>query len=135
MGLWTWKAFVRKNGRNVVKEWVDEHSDAAFAAFTVLYHYLDNQLPSGWDRPFVGTLAGGKRKRKTGCAGLRELIFDQGNVQYRPLGYHSGEMEFTILYMAEERGNDFYPPNSCETAKERRVKIETEERNAREFSI
>jgi hypothetical protein len=92
-------------------------------------------LPDKWKRPWVGTLSGGKKSRKRGCAGLFEFRFEVNNVQYRPLAYYSGEMEFTLLFFAEERGSEFDPPNACEIAKNRRALIEADKDRSREFAI
>jgi hypothetical protein len=135
MGLWTWKGFVTNRGKNIVKEWCDEQDDDVWAAFVILLEYLDAQPPEGWVRPYIGTLKGGKRGKKTGCAGLHELRFDVGNVEYRPIGYYSGKMEFTFLFFAIEQDREFKPPNACETAKKRKAIIDKDKERAREFSI
>jgi len=135
MAGWKLKTFVENDGQSTVKRWCDTSDDIVWLAFETHLDYLCGQLPDKWKRPWVGTLSGGKRKRKTGCAGLFELIFEVNNVQYRPLGYYSGKMEFTILFFAEERGGDFDPPNACEIAKNRRALIESNKDRVREFTI
>src|SRR5262245_25203146 len=106
MGLWTWKAFITEGGRNIVQEWADSVDWAVWNAFCAHVKYLDPRGPQYWVRPWVGTLRGGKKEKKNGCNGLHELRFDVGNVEYRPIGYYSGKMEFTILYFAEEHDGE-----------------------------
>lgn len=64
-----------------------------------------------------------------------EIRFEVNNIQYRPLGYFSGELEFTILFFAEERGGAFDPPTACEIAKGNKVIIDADKERAREFVI
>ena len=135
MNLWKIKGFVDLSGENIVKRWCDAADYDVWIAFVTHLKFLSGQLPNRWVRPWVGKLAGGKRNRKTGCAGLIELRFDVGNVEYRPLGYFSGKMEFTILFFAEERDGDFDPPNACQTAKERKALIDANKERAREFRL
>ncbi len=135
MNLWKIKGFIDRSGENIVKQWCDAKDDDIWNAFVAHLTFLSGQMPDMWVRPWVGKLGGGRRGRKTGCAGLIELRFDVGNVEYRPLGYFSGKMEFTILFFAEERGGDFDPPNACQTAKERKAFIDTNKERAREFRL
>ena len=135
MSLWKLKGYVENDGQSVVRQWCNSVDDIVWLAFETDLDYLCGQLPDKWKRPWVGTLSGGKRQRKAGCAGLYELRFEVGNVQHRPLFYYSDEMEITILFFAEERGGDFVPRNACEIAKTRRRLIESDKERAREFAI
>jgi hypothetical protein len=135
MNLWKFKGFITSRGVNVVKEWCDDVPDGAWLAFGFTCDYLSGQPIQNWKRPWTDTLEGGKRGRKKGCVGLVELRFDFGNIEYRPLGYFSGEMEFTILLFAEERGGEFVPPTACQIAKSHISIIEADRRRAREFII
>jgi hypothetical protein len=60
---------------------------------------------------------------KGDSAGLEELRFIADNVQQRPLGFRSGDTEFTLLYWATEKGNKFQPLSACRTALECKKKI------------
>jgi hypothetical protein len=133
MSLRKFKGFIALNGENVVRTWCGDQDDDVWEAFVTNLEYLAGQ--KRWVRPWAAVLHDGKRARKTGCVGLIEIRFEVGNVQYRPLGYYSGEMEFTILFFAEERDGKFDPPNACETAKERKVLIENDRERAREFRL
>lgn len=84
--------------------------------------------------PYTRILRGGKRSKKN-CTGLVEFRFDCGNVEYRPLGFYSGDREFTFLVFAEERGGAFVPPDACQIAKERMAVIENDRSREREFRL
>jgi hypothetical protein len=68
--------------------------------------YLQQQPRELWTRPYFDTLGGE-------CQGLGELRLPWMNVQYRPIGFASGEMEYTWLFVAEERNGNFVPRNTC----------------------
>jgi hypothetical protein len=53
-----------------------------------------------------------------------EIRFKGDNVQQRPLGFRSGESEFTILFWATEKGGKFVPKNACERALRRKEQIQ-----------
>ena len=95
----------------IVAEWYAAQDDAVQAAFLGRMKFLRGLPGNGWDRPYVGQLRG---KR---CKGLFEIVIEVGNVQYRPIGYFSGEMEFTFVAFAEERDNKLIPESTCDTAK------------------
>jgi hypothetical protein len=48
--------------------------------------------------------------------GLGEIRFKADGVQQRPLGFRSGEYEFTLLFWAHEKGNKWVPLDACERA-------------------
>lgn len=81
-----------------------------------------------WQRPYIGKL-------RDKCKGLYEIRFEVGNVQHRPIGYFSGELEFTFLAFATERGSKFNPLHICETAQKRKQLIEQRKERAREFKF
>jgi len=132
---WKIKGYLTKEGQNIVELWCNSVDDVVWFAFANNLDYLCGQSPDKWVRPWVGTLSGGKRTRKSGCAGLVEIRFEVNNVQYRPLGYYSGEMEFTILFFATEVGGKFEPLAACAIAKTRRAEIDKDRTRAREFVI
>ncbi len=57
------------------------------------------------------------------CSGLGEIKFFADKVQQRPLGFHSGGAEFTILFCAKEKGGKFVPLSACEKAIARRDEV------------
>jgi hypothetical protein len=126
--MWTIKAFTADFKRTIVVTWYVEQDGAVQAAFEARLKFLRAQPPIVWQRPHVGTLRGE-------CKGLFEIRFEVGNVQHRPIGFYSGEMEFTILAFATERDNQFDPLAVCSTAKRRKALIEKDRRHAREFTF
>lgn len=63
------------------------------------------------------------------CSGLGEVRFESGNVQFRPLGFRSGEFEYTILFCALEKEGKFDPKTACKMALDRKAEVlECEER-------
>lgn len=135
MNRWQFKSYVSSKGELIVKEWHDAVPFGVWMAFATHLKFLVGQLPAVWKRPYVVVLSGGKRTRKSGCAGLVELRFDYGNVEYRPLGFFSGRMEFTIVFFAIEKGSAFEPKNACKIAKERILRIKDDKERSCEFDI
>jgi hypothetical protein len=135
MDLWKLKGYVKDSGINVVKEWCDGASDDVWEAFVGHLSYLADQPPERWVFPWTRLLRGGKRGKKKGCSGLLELRFEVGNIPYRPIGYFSGKMEFTLLFFAIENGGEFVPPDACERAKQRKAEIDADKERAREFRL
>lgn len=135
MNRWRIRSYVGANNALIVKEWLNSVPFSVATTFVTHLKFLVGQPPVNWKRPYVSVLSGGKRTRKTGCAGLVELRFDSGNVEYRPLGYYSGPMEFTIVFFAIEKGSAFEPKGACKIAKERKLKIYNNKELAREFDL
>jgi hypothetical protein len=135
-GRWKWKSW-RKDAKSktLVIEWLEAANIYVKTAFKARVKHLDGQPPANWRRPFVSTLEGGKKERGNGCKGLVEIRFEVKNVQYRPLGYYSGEHEFTIVFFAEERDGKFDPPTACEIAKTRIAEIKKDPKKVHEWWI
>ena len=57
------------------------------------------------------------------CSGLVEIRFFADKVQQRPLGYVSGNGEFTILFWANEKGGKWVPKSACEIALKRKSEV------------
>jgi hypothetical protein len=134
MSLWSFKGFIKTGGANIVQEWCRDADDVMWEAFVAHCEYLGPRPITAWVMPYTRMLGGGKRSKKN-CTGLVEFRFDVGNVEYRPLGFYSGKMEFTFLFFAEEHDGEFVPPNACQIAKERMGIIEADWSRAREFRL
>lgn len=52
------------------------------------------------------------------------MRFEVGRVQYRPLGFQAGEVTFTFVFCATERGDKFVPRNACAIGLQRKTEIE-----------
>ena len=128
MNPWKLKGYLTNQGENVVSEWCRSVEDDEWLAFAFNMDYLCGQPANRWGRPWAEKLHGE-------CKGLVEIIFEVRNIQHRPLGYYSGEMEFTLLFFATEVNNRFEPITACEIANRRRSDIETGRRRASVFRI
>jgi len=129
MKLWKLKSLTLPNStRTIVAEWFAAQDDAVQAAFLGRMKFLIGLPGDGWDRPYVGQL-------RRECKGLFEIVIEVGNVQYRPIGYFSGEMEFTFLAFATERDDRLVPASVCDTAKRNIEIIEQHKERAREITI
>ena len=111
--IWRFRCYISPNGTDETRRWYDEQSKQVRAKFLQRLTTLA-QLPfEEWREPLYKNLHGG-------CAGLGEIRFNANNVQQRPLGFRSGEREFTILFCAIEKSNRFTPRNACEIALNRK---------------
>lgn len=111
--IWRFRCYISPNGTDETRRWHDEQSKQVRAKFLQRLTTLA-QLPfEEWREPLYKKLHGD-------CAGLGEIRFNANNVQQRPLGFRSGEREFTILFCAIEKSNRFTPRNACEIALNRK---------------
>jgi hypothetical protein len=120
---WMFRSFVSERRESAVDSWYQAQTPKVRAVFDTTLKYLRDRL--GWVMPYARVLEGG-------CDGLVEIRFKAEKVQHRPLGFYGPlRLEFTITLFATERGGDFDPPNSCETALRRKtvVCVSREERS------
>ena len=75
--------------------------------------FLQQQSREFWRRPYFDTLS-------DDCSGLGEVRFEYRNIQHRILGFASGQMEYTFLMAAVERGDKFEPHDTCDIAQRRK---------------
>jgi hypothetical protein len=125
--MWKLKAFTKDGVRTIVQEWHAAQSYAVQAAFERRLEMLIKQPPAVWKRPYIGKL-------RKDCKGLYEIIFEVENIQHRPIGYYSGELEFTILAFATEK-SDRFSFDVCKMAQARKALIEQSKEHAREFTF
>ena len=128
MLIWRLKGYASDCQNTVVSTWFKAQSEAVQQAFWTRMKFLTSQPPSVWQRPYIGKLRGK-------CKGLYEIRFEVNNVQHRPIGFFSGDQEFTILAFATERDSQFDPQEVCTIAKNRKKKIEENKEHAREFIL
>lgn len=93
----------------VLKQWYESQYENVQAAFLVIMRHLIPLAGNGWGRPYVGQL-------RHECTGLYEIVVSMPDVEHRPIGYFSGEMEFTFVAFATERDHKLVPRSICETA-------------------
>ena len=119
--LWTFRCYVDSRGTNVVREWYEQTHLRARAKFLSRIKTLSTLPREEWNDSFHKQLKGGD--------GICEIRFEAGNVQHRPLGYHSADNEFTLVFVAIEKGDKFKPKSALEIAKTRRSAILKGERH------
>ncbi|MEO5859884.1 MAG: hypothetical protein ABIR33_13150 [Pyrinomonadaceae bacterium] len=117
--MWKLKSFTNQEGVPIINKWFKNATPQLKAAFLTRMNDLKKLPHNGWGRPDVGQL-------RRECSGLYEIILFANDTQHRPIGYFSGDGEFTFLAFAIERGNRFEPANICETAHQRRKLVEDE---------
>ncbi len=108
--MWTIRHYVSGNGSHPFRDWYEALDDNIRAAFDARLRSLRQQPRNGWSMPHFRMLHGP-------CAGLGEIRFKVGRVQYRPLGFFGpGANEFTLLVGAIEKGGALRPKNACVVA-------------------
>lgn len=126
MGIsWTFRCYLTERGTDVIDEWYREQPEALQAKFDTRLRHLRQHPRSDWVRPYFDTL----RKK---CAGLGEIRFAWNKAQYRPIGFASGEMEFTLVFVAEEHGKRFVPPTTCQISQKRKAEVIANRKRARD---
>lgn len=118
--LWKFRCYVSARGVDEIRAWYDGLPPAAQAKFDSRLKFLAQRPRQDWTRPLFDMLDGE-------CRGLGEIRFKAGNVQYRPLGYFSPGMVFTLVLCAQERGGRFDPRDACGIAQARREETLTNE--------
>ncbi len=116
---WSFKCYVSLAGVDEVRAAYDAHSRQAQTKFLSKLKMLAQKPYEEWC--IGGILA---RDLHGPCAGLREIKFKADGVQQRPLGYRSGDHEFTLLFWAHEKGGRWVEKNACEKAHERKKEAE-----------
>src|SRR5438270_912131 len=120
---WAFRCYCSLAGIDVIDEWYQAQPDKLKAKFDTRMRYLQQQPRSAWVRPYFDTLSGD-------CAGLGEVRFEWKNVQYRPIGFSSGQLEFTLVMIAIERGRKFEPLSACKIAHTRKAEIAANRKRA-----
>jgi hypothetical protein len=121
---WAFRCYLTERGTDVIDEWYSGQPEALQAKFDTRIRYLRQHPRSEWVRPYFDTL--GKK-----CAGLGEVRFEWNKVQYRPIGFASGELEFTLVFVAQERGRRFVPPTTCQISQNRKAEVLADRKRAR----
>jgi hypothetical protein len=114
--LWRFRHYVGPRGASDVRAVYENGSRQLKARFLSRLRILA-QLPlEEWNDNLYKTLSGP-------CSGLAEIRFKADRVQQRPLGFHSGNYEFTILFWAKEKNSRFVPVSACATALRRKAEV------------
>jgi hypothetical protein len=127
--MWKTRSFIQSNGKTLISEWYAAQSEEVQEAFLGRMKFLRGLPSNGWKRPYVGQLRHGS------CKGLFEIVISVSGVEHRPVGFFSGEMEFTFLAFATERDGKFDPIMTCNVAQKRKDIILNDKERSREFTI
>jgi hypothetical protein len=114
--LWSFRCYRSDNGTDEVRAWYESGSKQLQARFLSRLKTLAQQARNEWHGNWYKPLHGE-------CDGLGEIRFIADKVQQRPLGFRSGDYEFTILLCVKEKGGKFVPLGACKKALARRDEI------------
>lgn len=111
---WTFKTYVTPKGTNIVEAWKEDLSVKFKARVDRIVAHLETQkdMRCRWFSSY-------KTSDK-----IYELRLDTKNTLWRPLGcFGPGENEFTVLFIAVERGDKLVPKNAIQRAEKIRELI------------
>jgi hypothetical protein len=112
MSDWTFKVFIKANGRDAFEEWIEDQNAEAEESIRAMIRRLSNTRFELWGRPLTAQLRGHQD--------IYEILVPTKDKQYRPLGcFGPGPQVFTLLVGASKKGNVWTPPNARETADKR----------------
>lgn len=114
--LWTFRHYVDQNGSSDVRRAWERASAQVRAKFKSRLIDLAHLPLSEWHETYFKRLSGPD-------SGLAEIRFKADRVQQRPLGFHSGPNEFTLLFWATEKGGEFRPRSACNIALRRKAEV------------
>jgi len=113
--VWEYRCYVNGAGLNEIRSWYDRQSPKVRGKFISRLQTLRQLDPELWvPKPF--------RWLRHECAGLGEIRFETGNVQYRPLGFRT-DFTFTMVLCAIEKGGKFEPANACTAGLARKSEV------------
>jgi hypothetical protein len=107
---------VSASGKDEIRAWYEAQTPKVRAKFVSRIKTLAQLPRNEWHETLFKELHGN-------CAGMAEIRFKAGNVQQRPLGFRSGDDEFTLVFCAIEKSNRFDPRNACEVALRRKDEV------------
>ena len=128
MAWWRFRCYLMDDGTDVIDAWYEAQPAPLQAKFDTRMRFLQQNPRDKWVRPYFDTLG-------NECAGLGEVRFEWKNVQYRPIGFSSGEMEFTLVFVAEEHGGAFVPRNTCRQCQSRKAEVISHREKARDCDL
>lgn len=107
MKCWHFKVFIDRKGVNEIDDWLKGMDSKFSARVRRVIAHLEAQKD----------MRGGYFKNVTGYKNIYELRFTHNNIQHRPLGcFGPGQDEFTLVFLAEEKGGKFVPKDAPEKA-------------------
>jgi len=124
MDEWQFRCYLDEDGVDVIDDWIRAQPDAFQGQIETRLRFLRQQPRDYWVRPLFDTLG-------AECSGLGELRLKYKNVQWRIIGFASGQMEFTWIFVAQEKGNRFVPKNTCDIAQRRKAIVTADRSRSR----
>ncbi len=114
--LWTFRCYVNPKGEDAVRAWYDAANAKVRGQFLSRLKTLAGLPMEEWHDNL--------HKHLHGChPPISEIRFKADKIQWRPLGFHSGQNEYTILMVARKT-NIFDPKSALKTAMSRRKEVE-----------
>jgi hypothetical protein len=125
MSEWVFFDYI-DDGKNPIQEWLrDKRQVPAKARAKIQRILLQLAGTALWTRPLASNL--------DGFPGIVEIRIRWMNTQYRLLGYRGpGERQFTLLFPALEKGDQFVPLNAPQIAQNRMTVIESDRKRINE---
>ena len=116
--LWSFRCYVSPGGVDEIRLSQDGEGRETQSKFLSRLKILSR-------KPYIEWATGGilTKDLHRECAGLRVIRFKADNIQQRPLGFRSGESEFTILFWAHEKGGRWVERGACQKALERKEEV------------
>lgn len=114
--IWSFRYYVEDDGTSDVRAAYDAGSVKLQAKFEEVVDALALLSIQEWGRPYYRDL------RRDG-KGIGELRFKADNVQQRPLGFRSDTSEFTLVFWATEKEDNFVPAKAVKIALARKAEI------------
>ena len=115
---WTFKCYVSPTGIDEIRAAYDKEGKQTKSKFLSRLKALHRMPFNEWTNG--GMLA---KDLHGPCKGLTEIKFVADKLQQRPLGFRSGESEFTIVFWEHEKGGKWVDRNTCSKATERKNEI------------
>jgi len=114
MKIWSFKVFVKLNGRDTFDEWITLLNVEAQERIRAMIRRLS--VMKRWEKPYFALLRGHRD--------IGEIRVKANNIQYRPLGcFGPGPHVFTLLVGARKKMNVWSPPSAIKTAEKRQKLI------------
>src|ERR1035438_198120 len=128
MNEWAFRDFIDRD-RNPIREWLLDKRQVPLKARAKIQRILLQLTGTAlWTRPLASNL--------DDYPGIVEIRIRWMNTQYRLLGYRGpAERQFTLLYPALEKGDQFVPLNAPEIAPNRMTVVESERSRTVEHSF
>jgi len=111
---WRFATYVTGNGRSNVQGDIDDFDDFGIEDFAAAVRHLAPTAKEHWDEPHALKLKGRKD--------LYEIRFKNARKQTRALGHFAGDT-FIITVICTHKSRVYDPPESFQTAEDRRVAL------------